>query len=81
MLLAIGAIIASLSIFITLVGTFASASLSNFTINIPLGNTTDTQNGTNTSETEQSQSLTLGGLSPQDESNLAIACSVLPERC
>ena len=81
MLLVIGAIIASISIFITLVGTFVSASLSNFTINIPSGNTTDTQNGTNTSETEPSQSLTLEGLSPQDESNLAIACSVLPERC
>jgi hypothetical protein len=47
MLLAIGAIIVSLPVFITFVGTFASASLSDFTINVPPGNTTDDQNGTN----------------------------------
>ena len=81
MLLAMSAIIVSISVLISFVGTFASASLSNFTINIPSGNTTDSQNGINTTETEPPQSLTLEGLSPQDESNLAIACSVLPERC
>jgi Na+-driven multidrug efflux pump len=32
-------------------------------------------------ETESSESLTLGGLSPQGEDDLAIACSVLPEQC
>jgi hypothetical protein len=87
MLLAIGIIIASISIFITFLGTFASASLSDFTINIPPGNTTDGQNGTNTTETEPpqslapSQSLTLRGLSPQGADDLAVACSMLPERC
>jgi hypothetical protein len=82
MLLAIGTIIASISVLlITFVGTLASASLSDFTINIPPGNTTDSQNSTNTSETEPSESLTLGGLSPQGQGNLATACSVLPERC
>jgi hypothetical protein len=82
MLLGIGAIIASISALITFVGTFASASsLSNFTINIPPGNTTDSQNSTNTTETKPSESLTLGGLSPQGQDNLATACSVLPERC
>jgi hypothetical protein len=87
MLMAIGIIIASILIFITFVGTFASASLSNPTINIPPENTTDDQNGTKTPEIEPpqgltpSKSLTLGGLSPQGEGNLAIACSVNPEGC
>jgi hypothetical protein len=86
-LLATGAIIALTLVFITFVGTFASASLSNFTINIPTGNTTNDQNATNTPETEPpqslkpSESLTLEGLSPQGESDLAVACSVMPERC
>lgn len=87
MLMAIGIIIASISVLITFVGTFASASLSNPTINIPPGNTTDDQNSTKTPEIEPpqgltpSESLTLGGLSPQGEGNLAIACSVNPEGC
>ena len=88
MLLAIGAIIVSIPGFITFVGTFASASLSHLTINIPPGNTTDdNQNSTNTPETEPpqsltpSESLTLGGLSPQGGNNLATACGLNPERC
>ncbi|HEU4823043.1 MAG TPA: hypothetical protein VFS97_06425 [Nitrososphaeraceae archaeon] len=32
-------------------------------------------------ETILSESLTLEGLSPQGESDLAIACSMLPEQC
>ena len=40
MLMAIGIIIASISVLITFVGTFASASsLSNFTINVPANTT------------------------------------------
>lgn len=84
--MAIGAITASLSL-VTFIGTSTSESLSNFTINMPSGNTTDDQNDTNIPETEPSESitpsesLTVGGLSPQDESDLAIACSVNPERC
>jgi hypothetical protein len=84
--MAIGAIIAALSL-VTFIATSTSASLSNFTINKPSGNTTDDQNDTNIPETESSQSLTpsesltVEGLSPQDESDLAIACSVNPERC
>ena len=58
------AIIVSISVFITFVGTFASASLSDFTINIPPQNTTYDQSGTNTTETKPSESLTLEGLSP-----------------
>jgi hypothetical protein len=77
MLMSIGIIIVSISVFITFVATFASAALSNFTINETPGNTTDNRNSTNTS----SESLTLGGLSPQGESDLSVACSMLPERC
>ena len=87
MLLAIGTIIALISVLIIFVGTFASASLSDFTINIPPENTTDNQNDTNTPEIEPpqgltpSESLTLSGLSPQGADDLAVACSMLPERC
>jgi len=88
MLLATGVIIASILVLISFVGTFASASLSNPTINIASeGNITDDQNGTKTPEIEPpqgltpSESLTLGGLSPQGGNNLAIACSVNPEGC
>jgi hypothetical protein len=88
MLLAIGAIIVSILVLITFVGTFVSAL--DFTINIPPENTTDYQNsqkGTNTSEIEPpqgrtpSESITLRGLSPQGADDLAVACSLLPERC
>jgi hypothetical protein len=81
------AIFVSILVFITFVGTFASASLSDFTINIPPQNTTYDQSGTNISEIEPphgltpSESLTLRGLSPQGESDLAVACSMFPERC
>jgi len=87
MLLAMSAIIVSISVFITFGGTFVSASLSDLTINIPQENTTDDQNGTKTSEVEPpqgltpSESLTLRGLSPQGASDLAVACSMFPERC
>jgi hypothetical protein len=87
MLLAMSAIIVSISVFITFVSTFVSASLSDLTINIPPENITDDQNGTKTPEVEPpqgltpSESLTLRGLSPQGEGNLAIACSVNPEGC
>ena len=66
MLLAIGTIIASISVLlITFVGNFASASsLSNFTINVPR-NTTG--NG--------------GSMGPEGESGLAIACDENPEGC
>jgi hypothetical protein len=86
MLLAIGVLIASISVFITSVGTSASTSLSDFTINIPPGNIND-ESHTNTSEIEPpqgltpSESLTLRGLSPQGESDLSVVCSLFPERC
>jgi hypothetical protein len=80
MLLAIGVFILSISVFFTFVGTSASTSFSNFTINIPPENTTD-ESGTNASEIEPpqgstpSESLTLRGLAPQGGSDLSIACS------
>jgi hypothetical protein len=88
MLLAIGAIIASISVLlVTFVGSFVSASLSDFTINILPENTTDDKNSTKTPEIQppqaltSSESLTLRGLSPQGADDLAVACSLLPERC
>jgi hypothetical protein len=79
-MLVISVFIISIPVFFTFVGTSASTSLSGFTINIPPGNKTD-ESGTNTSEIEPpqgltpSESLTLGGLSPQGGSDLSIACS------
>jgi hypothetical protein len=75
MLLAIGTIIASISIFITFVGNPVSAQI--ITTYISWLGDTDSKN----EETEPSESLTLEGLSPQGESNLSVACSMLPERC
>jgi hypothetical protein len=86
MLMVIGVFIASISVFITFVGTSVSASLSDFTINIPPGNIND-ESGTNTSEIKPpqgltpSESLTLRGISPQGESDLSVVCSLFPERC
>ena len=78
MLLVIGAIIALILILITFVVNLASAQ----NVTTPswigqVGNMTDVQNGTN--KTKPSESLTIGGLSPQGENNLAIACSVVRE--
>ena len=42
---------------------------------------TDSQNSTYAIETEPSGSITLEGLSPQDESDLAVACSSFLEHC
>jgi hypothetical protein len=80
MLLVISVFIVSITIFFTFVGTSASTSLSDFTIDIPPGNDND-ESGTNMSEIEPpqgltpSESLTLRGLSPQGESDLSVICS------
>jgi hypothetical protein len=77
MLLAIGAIIISISLLITCIGNLALAQ------NI----TTDTswltygQNGINFTITKPVQSLTIEGLSPQGADDLAIACTFVAERC
>ena len=44
-------------------------------------NVTDSQKDTKTVETSPSESLTIEGLSPQDENNLAVACSTFLEHC
>ena len=79
-LLAVGTIIASISVLITFVGNPVSAQ--NITTDISwLGDTDSENEETENEETESSESLTLEGLSPQGESDLAVACSILPERC
>jgi hypothetical protein len=81
MLLAIGAIIALTLVLITFVGNLVSAQIMTTDISW-LGDITDSENEeTENEETESSESLTLEGLSPQGESDLAVACSMLPERC
>jgi hypothetical protein len=79
-LLVISVIIASISVFITFVGNLVSAQIITTDISW-LGDTDSENEETENEETGSSESLTLEGLSPQDESDLAIACSMLPERC
>jgi hypothetical protein len=79
MMLAMSAIIVSISVSITFVGNLVSAQISDISW---LGDITDSEDEeTEDEETEPSESLTLEGLSPQGESDLAVACSVYPERC
>jgi hypothetical protein len=84
-LLVISVIIASISIFITFVGNPVSAQI--ITTDISWLGDTDSENEeteneeTENEEGEPSESLTLEGLSPQGESDLSVACSLLPERC
>jgi hypothetical protein len=81
MLLAIGVIIASTLVLITFAGNPVSAQIMITDISW-LEDITDSENEETENEgTESSESLTLEGLSPQDESDLAVACSMLPERC
>jgi hypothetical protein len=81
MLLAIDVIIASTLVLITFVGNIISAQIMITDISW-LEDITDSENEeTENEETESSESLTLEGLSPQGESDLAVACSMLPERC
>jgi hypothetical protein len=79
-LLVISVIIASISIFITFVGNPVSAQIITTDISW-LGDTDSESEETENEETEPSESLTLEGLSPQGESDLSVACSLLPERC
>ena len=86
MLLAISTIIASLSLLITFVGNLVSAQIIITDISW-IEDITDSENAeaeneeAENEEAEPSESLTLEGLSPQGESDLAVACSLLPERC
>jgi hypothetical protein len=85
MLRAIGVIIALISVLVTFV---VLVSAHNITTDIFSGwnmidsqAVTDSQNSTYAIETEPSESITLEGLSPQDESDLAVACSSFLEHC
>jgi hypothetical protein len=66
-------------VLITFVGNFVS-SQNIITDIFWLGDITDSESE-ESEETEPSESLTLDGLSPQGESDLAVACSMFPERC
>ena len=75
MLLAVGAIIASISAFITFDGNLASAQIITTDISWLEDVTDSDDEETEDEETEPSESLTLRGLSRQGESDLAVACS------
>ena len=79
-LLVISVVIASIPIFITFVGNPVSDQTITTDISW-LGDTDSESEETENEETEPSESLTLRGLSPQGESDLSVACSMLPERC
>jgi hypothetical protein len=66
-------------VLITFVGNFVS-SQNIITDIFWLGDITDSESE-ESEETEPSESLTLDDLSPQGESDLAVACSMFPERC
>jgi hypothetical protein len=73
--------IASITLPFTFVGNLISAQ--NIITDISwLGDITDSESEeTEDEENEPSESLTLEGLSPQGENDLAIACSLNPEGC
>jgi hypothetical protein len=73
--------IASITLLFTFVGNLVSAQ--NIIMDISwLGDITESESEeTEDEENEPSESLTLEGLSPQGESDLAIACSLNPEGC
>jgi hypothetical protein len=80
MLLAIGVIIASMSVLTTFVVNLASAQNATTPSWIgEVGNITDVQNGTN--KTKPSESLTMGGGLSSEQGNLEVACSLRPEQC
>jgi hypothetical protein len=72
---------ASITLLFTFVGDLGSAQIIITDISW-IGDITDSESEeTEDEETEPSESLTLEGLSPQGESDLAIACSLNPEGC
>ena len=85
MLLVIGVIIALISALATLIVLVSSQNITTIIFSTwnmtDIQNATDIQNGTNTTETKPSESLTLEGLSPQGGSTLAISCSSFLEHC
>jgi hypothetical protein len=85
MLRAIGIIIASVSVllmtFVILVSAQNITKDISSAWNISEWNVTASQNGTNTTETKPSQSLTLEGLSPQGGNTVAIGCTYFLQHC
>jgi hypothetical protein len=80
MLLATFAAIVSISVLTIFVGNSALAQ-STTTDNSWLKGTIGVQTGKNTTETEQSGSLDVEGLSRQGADDLAIVCAFFPEQC
>ena len=83
MLLATYAVIVSISIITTLLGSGSASAQSGTSDTSWLEGAIDvrTLTGTNTTETKASQSLEIEGLSRQGADDLAIACIYFPERC
>jgi hypothetical protein len=81
MLLATCAIIVSISLLTTFVGNSASAQSTTTGTSPWLEGTSSVETGTNTTETEQSESLNVEGLSRQGADDLAIVCAFFPEQC
>jgi hypothetical protein len=79
-LIATFAVIVSISLFTTFVGNSALAQ-STTTGTSWLEGTTGVQTGKNTTETEESGSLNIEGLSRQGADDLAIVCSFFPKQC
>jgi hypothetical protein len=80
MLLAMLAVVVSISVLATFVGNSALAQ-STTTGTSWLEGTIGVQTGKNTTENEQSGSLNIEGLSRQGADDLSIACAFFPERC
>ena len=80
MFLATFAVIVSISVLTTFVGNSALAQ-STTTGTSWLEGTIGVQTDKNTTETEESASLNIEGLSRQGADDLAIVCAFFPERC
>jgi hypothetical protein len=80
MLLATIAVIVSISLFTTFVGNSALAQSTTAGTSW-LEGTSGVQTGKNTTETEDSGSLNIEGLSRQGADDLAIVCSFFPKQC
>ena len=81
MLLATYAVIVLISLLTTFVGNSASAQSTTTGPSPWLEGTIGVQTDTNTTETEESRSLDVEGLSRQGADEVAIVCVFFPEQC
>jgi hypothetical protein len=81
MLLATYAVIVLISLLTTFVGNSASAQSTTTGTSPWLEGTSSVQTDTNTTETEESRSLDVEGLSRQGADEVAIVCVFFPEQC